>query len=312
MRNNKLTEIFSKLNPEHKLFNQLMEKKPAWWENIKKNKSIYVEIRKDNYIDVYYNGGAILHLSYTAGFRGKIHFEYIPLASQDNYIPLRFSDNNHVEIDTSKVDFAKLDNFSINRLSVFQKRIGKFFPSSSEKGIQADFVLKNSAFLDTEFQYKNKNVRFDLVWADVEMRKLYVVELKTIGDSRLDFNEKSRDRKSYDKIDAQLKKYQDFIREQNGNLLSHYERVFTVKKKLGVLPNGLQGLYSLDGFKFEERPILLIGDCTQFWIEKNYKRLNKAVQNVAYGCFYQGKNTRRFSIPTKNTRNRWVFTNCDQ
>lgn len=202
-----------------------------------------------------------------------------------------------------------LHNFSEEGIKAFQKRIAKFFPPWSEKGIQADFVLKNSAFLDTEFQYKadKGDIRFDLVWVDVGLRKLFVVELKTINDPRLYINENSRDSKTSHKIDAQLKKYRKFVREQSQNLFSHYEMVFAIKKKLGILPGGLQGLSSLDGFVFEERPILLIGDCNQIWIDKNYERLNKAIQSFTYGCFYQGKRTRRLSVPSKTTDNRFVW-----
>jgi hypothetical protein len=309
-----MDDKFSKLDPEHKLFRQLLQKKPIWWQNIVKsvkNKTLYVEIRKDNYIDVYYNGGAILNcLSYTDDFRGEIHFQYIPLASQRNYVPLAFLDNN-IEIDMKKgeVDFAKLDNFSEDGIKAFQKRIGQFFPPSSEKGIQADFVLKNSAFLDTEFQYKTDkgSIRFDLVWVDVELSRLFVVELKTIGDPRLYFNEDSRGSQNYDKIDAQLKKYREFIREQNQNLLSHYERLFIIKKKLGILPDELQKRDSLSGFAFEERPILLIADCVQRWIDDNRSRLDEAIKDIAYGCFYQGKNTREFKIPKKSTVTKSVW-----
>lgn len=270
-----------------------------------------MEIRKDNYIDVYYNGGAILHrLSYTSGFRGKLHFEYIPLTSRHEYVPLSFLGNS-IEIDMHKggVEFAKLDGFSENGIRPFQQRIGKFFPPSSEKGIQADFVLKNSSFLDTEFQYRTDTgaVRFDLVWADVELRKLFVIELKTINDPRLYFNEKSRDSRNYNKIDAQLKRYREFISEWNRNLLSHYESLFSIKKRLEILPSGLLGFDALSGFAFEERPILLIGDCNKIWIRDNHRRLNAAIRDIAYGCFYQGKNTRRFTIPSRSVGNRFVW-----
>jgi len=309
-----MDDKFSKLDPEHKLFRQLLQKKPIWWQNIVKNvknKTLYVEIRKDNYIDVYYNGGAILNrLSYTNGFRAQIHFQYIPLTSRGNYVPLTLS-NDNIEIDMKKgeVDFAKFDNFSEAGIEAFRKRIGQFFPPSSEKGIQADFVLKNSAFLDTEFEYKTGrgNIRFDLVWVDADLAKLFVVELKTIGDPRLYFNNQSRASENYDKIDAQLNKYREFIRNQSQNLLSHYERLLTIKRRLGILPNGLQGLGSLSGFAFEERPILLIADCSKVWIEDNRDRLNESIKHIAYGCFYQGEETRRFHIPRKSTGNRFVF-----
>lgn len=308
-----MNKEFSKLNSEHKLFRQLSQKKPIWWQNIVKNKDLYVEIRKDNYIDVYYNGGTILHrLRYTNGFRGEIHFQYIPLKmkGKGNYVPFAVSDTT-IEIDNEKgdIDFAELDNFSEDGVTYFQKRIGKFFPPSSEKGIQANFILTNSAFLDTEFEYKTNNgaIRFDLVWVDVNLHKLFVVELKTIGDSRLYFNEASRASRNYNKIDAQLNQYREFIKAHEQDLLSHYDRVFMIKKELGILPNGLQERTSLSGSTFEERPILLIADCTDSWIKSNSTRLNEAVKDIAYGCFYQGKNTRQFKIPPNSQGNRFVW-----
>ena len=293
----------------------MLQRNPRWWENIIKNvrnKKLYVDIRKDNYIDVYCNGGAILHrLSYTNGFKGSIHFEYIPLITQgkNSYIPFDFSDDN-IKIDTTGLSISKdVNNFSANGISKFQKRIGMFFSPSSEKGIQADFVLKNSAFLDTEFQYKTdkRAIRFDLVWVDVDLSKLFVIELKTIGDPRLYFNKESRASKDYDKIDDQLNKYREFIQEQSQNLLFYYEKVFIIKKQLGILPDGLNKIDSLSGFGFEERPILLIGDCNQIWIKDNYKRLNDFIKHTAYGCFYQGKGTREFQIPENNTAHKFVW-----
>jgi hypothetical protein len=313
-----VTYAFSKLDVEHKLFNELLEQKPVWWQNIVKsvkNKKIYVDVRKDNYINVYSNGGSLLKLYYSKGFKGEIHFEYVPIESRKTYIPFAFKDN-YIELETSKVGlgFAGTDNFSDKGIENLQNRIEKFFPPSSEKGIQADFVLKNSAFLDTEFQYnsedKSKRIRFDLVWVDEKSHKLYVVELKTISDPRLYYNGNNLDSSSDDKIDAQLKKYRGFIRKHSHDLLSHYGRVLSIKRKLEVLPEGFPQLNSLDGFMFEERPILLIGDCTQVWIDANKCRLKDSIQDIAYGCFYQGKNTRLFYIPRRTTGNRHVFINC--
>lgn len=305
---------FSRLNPDHKLFRQLSERRPVWWQNIVRsvqNGKLYAEVRKDNYIDVYYNGGAILHrLSYTDGFRGELHFEYIPLTSLRNYVPLRFSgDSIEIDMQDSGVEFAGLGQFSENGIRPFQRRIGKFFMPSSEKGIQADFVLKNSCFIDTEFQYPSgkRSVRFDLVWVDVELRKLFVVELKTIGDQRLYFRVKSSDSPNYNKICGQLEAYRGFITEQNHNLLSHYERLFSIKRRLGILPSRLTELDSLSGFTFEERPILLIGDCNNVWIGANRDRLSGAIKDTAYGLFLQGKNTRRFTIPKNTAGNRIIF-----
>lgn len=300
-----MSEEFSRLNPNHKLFQNLAEGKPTWWQNLVKDPEIYIEVRKDNYLDVYYNGGRVLDLSFTDKFKGKIHFEYIPVMSQEEYVPLEIS-GDIVKLNDGFTRIIEIRDFSEAELKGIKKRISKFYPPSSEKGIQASFVAKNTQFLDTEFQHRS-GIRFDLIWADVAKRKLFVVELKTIGDQRLYIGDNSKESNNYNKIDLQLEKYRDFVKVNKHNLLSHYQRVFQVKKKLGILRPGLKELDSLDAFTFEEKPILLIGDCTQAWIDQQKARLNTAIDKVAYGCFYQGKSTRQFYIPEKTKGNKHIF-----
>ena len=43
----------NKLNPQNQLFLKLEKNKPKWWNNLISNKDIYIDIRKDNYIDIY-------------------------------------------------------------------------------------------------------------------------------------------------------------------------------------------------------------------------------------------------------------------
>jgi hypothetical protein len=297
-----LSKEFSKLNPGHKLFRTLAERNPIWWQNLVKNPDTYIDIRKDNYVDVYHNGGRVmeLKLSSTGELHGKIHVEYIPLESQNEYVPLELTDDS-VHLKDDSIGVIGLDSFSPSVLKAIHKRMEKFYPSSSEKGIQSSFVLTNTQFLDTEFQYAD--IRFDLIWVDLHRRKLFVVELKTIRDPRLYFNEQSND----NKINTQLNKYSCFIHENALNLLSHYEQVLAVKRDLGILRGELGEQDSLEGFAFEEKPILLIGDCTQLWIDQNSKRLDASLKGIAYGCFYQGANTRQFVIPEKSQGNRHVF-----
>jgi hypothetical protein len=50
------------INPNTKLFVSLEKSPPGWWENLKNDKEIVIEIRSDkneSYIDCYYNGGCI-------------------------------------------------------------------------------------------------------------------------------------------------------------------------------------------------------------------------------------------------------------
>ena len=300
---------FARLDPEHILFKQLAKEQPVWWQNICKNTHLYIDVRKNNSLDVYYNGGKIIDLSYSKYFQGSIHFKYIPVTSKNNYVPFLFSEGT-IGIDKDKLDFIDLDNFSPEKMSEIQKLVSNYYPASSEKGIQAEFLLNNSSFIDSELQFKHKekDFRFDLVWVDTGRNKLFVVELKTTKDSRLYFNERSRNSKKYDKIDAQLTEYRDFIKEHKLDLIEYYKKVLIIKKQLQILPEGLKNLNSLENFELEEKPILLVGDCTENWIERNSKRIDAKLQDIAYACFYQGKTTRTFRIPLKNEGNKHILS----
>lgn len=56
------------LNEDSQLFRELA-KNPIWWQNLKNDPEIYCDIRKDNHINIYYNGGSIMRLDYLNGFR---------------------------------------------------------------------------------------------------------------------------------------------------------------------------------------------------------------------------------------------------
>lgn len=55
---------FNTLNPNAKLFSELKEKSPKWWEMVKNDLRFYIEIRKDNQVNVYYEGGSVVRLHY--------------------------------------------------------------------------------------------------------------------------------------------------------------------------------------------------------------------------------------------------------
>ena len=305
-----MAKAFLKPDVEHKLFKELSEKKPVWWQNlVNDNKELYINIRQDNHINVYYNGGSLLNLEYRGLLKGRINFEYIPLLKNKDYVPFTF-EHDHISLPEMKP--LPLENFGKSALLAIKKRISKFYGPNSEKGIQADFVLKNGSFIDTEFQpVSNRKIRFDLVWVDVTnvtRKKIFVVELKTIEDSRLMFDpDKVLEHETVGKIHGQLTKYYEFIRDQQSNIIAYYQAVFQIQKKLGILPKNLRNLGSLEGFTIEPWPILLVGDCTQDWINKNAERINTKLKDVAYGCFYQGKSTREFIIPAETKGYRFIL-----
>ena len=128
------------------------------------------------------------------------------------------------------------------------------------------------------------------------------MELKTIGDPRL----YEGGGQSQETIDGQLKKYYVFAKDNKKELLQYYSKIFSIKNSLGILPKFVKEK-SIEDFELIEKPILLVGDCTQKWIDNNASDLNEWLKGIAFGCVYQGKNTFEFRIPYKTTRYSYRF-----
>ncbi len=299
---------FDTLKMDNPLFVELKEKQPAWWQNLKKDKDINIEIRKDNYIDVYYHGGTIIkELRYdnkTSSFTGKIHFEYIPLVSADDkekYIPYVFKQDT-ISIDTNRIKPITLNNFNPkDDLKRIKKRISHFMDKAvakdklSEKSIQGQFIKNDPYYIDMEFAYDKQ--RIDLVRIDVKNKIIVFVEVKTTADPRLFASD----------IVKQLEGYSEFIKDNKDDLLKYYKNVFKIKKNLEILSKGLSGIGSLDKYEICEKPLLLFGDCDQKWIVENHKKIESKIQNVAIGCYYFGKPGYSAAIINKTKGNRHIF-----
>jgi len=292
--------VKTKLKTDHALFQKLKDDPPPWWENLKSDPELYIDIRKDNYLNVYHNGGSIMRLNGTKKYKAKIHIEYIPLNKTSDYLPFEFQDGN---LSLNELKAIDINNFGKESLERIKKRVRKFYPNDSEKGIQGKYVInaknkskiENGFFIDTEFQYDNK--RIDMVWVDLRTKKIAFLELKTIGDERLYIDSN----KTQETIDKQLSKYYEFARENKDTLIDYYNRIYCIKKDLGILPVFVKEK-SIEDYKLIEKPILLVGNCTEKWIEKNAKDLNNQLQDIAFGCLYQGKATYNFKIPYKTSR----------
>ena len=47
---------------------ELKKQSPEWWFLLREDEDLYIEIRKDNYINAYYLGGAVAKIYYENGF----------------------------------------------------------------------------------------------------------------------------------------------------------------------------------------------------------------------------------------------------
>ena len=292
------------LKTDYALFQRLKNESPQWWNNLKSDPEIYIDVRKDNYLNVYYNGGSIMKLEGSKKYKAQIHYEYIPLHKDSDYLPYEFQDEN---IDFREHKPIKINNFSNVALEKIKKRIRKFNPNNSEKGIQGHYVVSNNRssknkdgfFIDTEFMYDN--LRVDMIWVDLKSKNIALVELKTIGDERL-YVDKSQTQET---IDKQLKKYYEFARKSKNTLIQYFNQVYSIKRDLGLLPSFAKE-QSLENYELIQKPILLVGDCTNEWIKKNADDINNNIKDVAFGSLYQGKSTYNFRIPYKTS----LIQNC--
>jgi hypothetical protein len=141
------------------------------------------------------------------------------------------------------------------------------------------------------------NLRIDMIWVDLKAKKIALVELKTIGDERL-YVDKNQTQET---IDKQLRKYFVFAKKNKEALIQYYNLVYSVKRELGLLPAFVKE-QSLENYKLIQKPILLVGDCTRKWIDKNAEEINNHIKDVSFGSLYQGKSTYNFSIPYKTSR----------
>lgn len=287
------------------LFKTLSDNPPDWWKVLINDEDINIQIRKDNSIEAYYKGGAIIReLKWNrrdSGFQGNINYQYIPLESEASYIPFNFG---KFSVEFGKVNISKLNNFKSKSLKKIKNILDNFYSEYSEKTIQAKFIRNDPYFIDSEFMYNPRehnidSLRIDLTRVDTKMKKIVFIELKTIADRRLYSNE----------IVEQLRKYKNFIEKYENPLLDYYKKVFAIKKKLGILPVGLhkEKIEDIENYELAKKPLLLFGDCSQKWINDNSGSLDGKIKKHALGCYYFGRPKYSCKIINKQIRNKHIF-----
>jgi len=286
-----------KLNKNSRLFSELANNPPAWWQNVISSPGVYVEIRKNNSIDVYYQGGTIIReLKYNKGYSGSVHYKYLLTKGKDY---MKYSFGQASILPNRSIPLLSFSSFDKEALKKIKSNIAQYYPATSEKGIQAAFINHTDGFIDSEFAYNYGNIklRIDLVWIDTTNKKIMFVELKTMGDPRL----------YTDAIVEQLKKYKDFAERYQSDILAYYNTIFDIKKKLNILPKRLQSLNSLTGYSLEKRPLLLFGDCEKKWIGSAALGINSRINQVACGAYYFGGTKYNCDLIPKSYRNRYIF-----
>lgn len=222
---------FNRLKSDSKIFEEL-KKNPSWWTRFKNDKSLYIEIRKDNQVNVYFEGGSIARIHYCSKHKKLqvfTHHKYLnlPAPSKSNaYIecsdiidkPIK-KDSEILVCDTI---LERIRTIYSQKLSINNKE------KWSEKFIQGSIIVQSSAFhLDSEFAYNDdiSQNRIDLVRCDNGV--VTFVELKRISDGRmLHKTDESPE------IVEQMLRYRSFILRYSNKLLDYYQKIYDIKVEL--------------------------------------------------------------------------------
>lgn len=241
---------FDKLRTDAMIFDQL-KKNPSWWVRFKNDPFLYIEIRKDNQVNVYFEGGSIARIHYCSKHKKLqvfTHHKYlgVPAPSKSNYVECSdIIDSDILVYDEiiRRVKECYSQKHAVN--GVVNKE------EWSEKFIQGSLIVKSSDFhLDSEFAYNDKTSknRIDLIRCDEG--EVTFVELKRISDGRmLHKTDESPE------IIEQMERYRNYIKRYSKELLFYYQTLYDIKKTL-ELPVPKKRPSSI-----KTEPYLLIFDC---------------------------------------------------
>lgn len=258
-----IATLNANLDKDAQIYTEL-KNRPDWWQKLLAINGVYVEIRKDDIVDVYYEGGRMAELQYknkklTATCHPKYLGKAVPKGTNPKY--------------EDCFEFLKKDpEFIIKEIKKNYSQKGeKDKEDVSEKKIQGDMICSHTPiYLDSEFAHryevgKQQTIRFDLV--TIRNNKLLFIELKRIKDNRL--LNKDDDKPE---ILEQMCKYTKFIKANKDKLLEYYKVLYGIKKSLGLpVPE-----CDIDELSICEKPHLIIMNTYQ----KDSSGRSERIENI--------------------------------
>lgn len=267
---------FDALDEECRLWQELENNPPQCWKNILEDKALYVEIRKDNYVNVYYYGGNVALLRWTGGkITAETHRKYLGKPDETDL----YQDCTEILHSKEGLDLIK-ENIreEYHKLSKREKtdEPNRVY-TSNEKWVQGELKLRfPKRYIDSEFAYrigKNNLIRFDLV--ELKRNELRFIEIKLITDSRLRSNDKKPE------IINQMTKYSHFIREHTEVLKDYYTKLLRIKKRIGLW-NGETEIEHI-----ALKPILLIVNTYKGILSKGRENRKNSIEELKENTMFE-------------------------
>lgn len=218
---------FDKLKENARIFEEL-KKNPSWWVKFKNSPSLYIDIRKDNQVNVYFEGGSIARIHYCSKHKKLqvfTHHKYLgePAPSRNNlYVECSDRIENICDEVMERIQTLYSQKKAEEGINAKEKW--------SEKFIQGMLVINSrTVHLDTEFAYNDAqdDIRIDLT--QCRKSSLTFIELKRMDDNRMLHATDNNPEVVY-----QMQGYKDFIARYRSELLEYYKKVFDIKVQLGL------------------------------------------------------------------------------
>ena len=269
---------FDTLKPDARIFLEL-RKEPAWWKRFKEDPSLYIEIRKDNQVNVYFQGGSVARIHFCSK-KNRLqlftHYKYLGMPAP--------SKASLYEECSEKIEGCLEELLERVKKEYSQKhQIDGVVPKEkwSEKYIQGTLIVQSRhCHLDSEFAYIDGETNNRIDWVTCDDGNVTFVEVKRMDDGRM-----LHETDATPEVVFQMNRYKQFIEKYQPQLLLYYQKLYDIKKNLGLpVPDSKP-------VSINKNPELLIFDR---W-EKNTRDREEHRQRL-YGIL--GKNEIKFQVKT--------------
>lgn len=263
----KIAQFKTELVSTHELFNALKVGSPQWWQHIlnyganNSTDNIYIDIRKDNTINIYYQGASLAKIKWKKGeVVATTHPKYLGYYDKtDKHYYKKNGDAIYQQCEGELQILGAEDCHLLNNAQqYYTNKNGKADSNSEdtpEKKLQGEIVCQNKMlYIDSEFAHRYKEgtrrtIRIDLV--RVLDNKIQFVELKRIQDSKLLNNDNSKP-----EVVIQMEEYKNFISKNSAALLDYYKTVIEIKRSLNIPTTNA----NIDLLEIDTEPYLEIYD----------------------------------------------------
>ena len=245
----KIAKFNSSLRINHSLFKQLISNAPEWWRRVLQFENAYIDIRKDNTINIYYEGASLAKIECAKGsVRATCHPKYLYGDKAQAYYQSGVAIYQRCEEELMKLgseECCLLRNAQLFYSDKEGKEVGDA-EKKSEKKLQGEIVCRaKTLYIDSEFahQYEEDSrhtIRIDLV--RIVGNVIQFVELKRIQDNRLLHEESSE---VTPEIITQIEEYRAFLNTNKDAILAYYKKLIAIKRDLG-LPTASADIETLD------------------------------------------------------------------